>query len=226
MKLFLVPTPIGNLGDITLRAIEVLKTVDLVLCEDTRTSGRLLKHLGIDQKLFPFHQHNEHQVLAKIIAKLKDQQNIALITDAGTPGISDPGFLLVRACIEESIPIETLPGPAAFVTALIQSGLPADRFVFEGFLPVKKGRQSRIKALVEEHKTIIFYESPHRLTKTLELLMEHFGVNRKASISRELTKLHEETRRGSLQSLLEYFQNTPPKGEIVLVVGGVEQVED
>lgn len=220
MKLFLVPTPIGNLGDITIRALETLKSVDFVLCEDTRTSGRLLKHFQIEQKLIPFHQHNEHKVLEGIVDRLLSGADAALITDAGTPAISDPGFLLVRACAQHDIPVESLPGATAFVPALTQSGLPASSFVFEGFLPVKKGRKTKLNEVAAEKRTIILYESPHRLCKCLEELSEVLGADRQASVSRELTKLHEETKRGSLSELMLYYQQHPPKGEIVIVVDG------
>lgn len=222
MKLFLVPTPIGNLGDITFRALEVLKTVDFILCEDTRTSGRLLNHFQIENKLLPFHMHNEHRALSGIIDRLKSGAAAALITDAGTPGISDPGFLLTRACVQNGIEVESLPGATAFVPALTQSALPANAFVFEGFLPVKKGRKTKLEQLAMEERTIILYESPHRLAKCLSELASVMGEERQGSVSRELTKLHEETRRGTLSELSEYFQSHPPKGEIVIVVAGKE----
>lgn len=222
MKLFLVPTPIGNLGDITFRALEVLKSADFILCEDTRTSGRLLNHFQIENRLIPFHMHNEHKVLNGIIDRIKSGAVAALITDAGTPGISDPGFLLARACVQNGIPIESLPGATAFVPALTQSALPASSFVFEGFLPVKKGRKTKLDQLATEERTIILYESPHRLAKCLAELAAVMGAERQASVSRELTKLHEETRRGTLSALSEYFQNNPPKGEIVVVLAGKE----
>lgn len=222
MKLFLVPTPIGNLGDITFRALEVLKTVDFILCEDTRTSGRLLNHFQIENKLLPFHMHNEHRALSGIIDRLKSGAAAALITDAGTPGISDPGFLLTRACVQNGIEVESLPGATAFVPALTQSALPANAFVFEGFLPVKKGRKTKFEQLAMEERTIILYESPHRLAKCLSELASVMGEERQGSVSRELTKLHEETRRGTLSELSEYFQSHPPKGEIVIVVAGKE----
>lgn len=219
-KLFLVPTPLGNLGDITLRAIDVLKEVDLILAEDTRKTGILLRHYGISNKVISHHQFNEHRSAGKIAERIAAGENIALVTDAGTPGISDPGFLLVRECLKLEVEVECLPGPVALVPALIQSGLPADRFFFEGFLPVKKGRASRIAYLAQLEHTVILYESPHRLLKTLEQLAGPFGPNRPASISRELTKIHEETVRGSLTELAEYFRNHTLKGEIVLVIGG------
>lgn len=219
-KLYLVPTPIGNLGDITLRALDVLKEVDLILAEDTRKSAFLLKHFQISKALHSHHKFNEHRSIESLIQRLKDGTDIALITDAGTPGISDPGFLLVRACIEEEISVESLPGPTAFVPALVNSGLPCEKFVFEGFLPQKKGRQKRFKELSGEKRTIVFYESPYRLVKTLTQMAEHFGQDRKGSVSRELTKVHEETRRGTLSELAEYFSKGSVKGEIVIVVEG------
>ena len=219
-KLYLVPTPIGNLGDITLRAIEVLKAVDLILAEDTRKSGILLKHLQISKAVHSHHKFNEHRTVEGIVQKILGGSSMALITDAGTPGISDPGFMLVRACIAQGIDVETLPGPTAFVPALVNSGLPGDRFVFEGFLPQKKGRQKRLKELSEETRTMVFYESPFRLVRTLIQMADNFGCERKASVSRELTKVHEETVRGSLPELAEYFSKGKVKGEIVLVVDG------
>ena len=220
MKLYIVPTPIGNLKDITFRALEVLKEVDLILAEDTRTSGKLLKHFEIDTPSQSHHMHNEHKTVEGLINKLKSGVNIALISDAGTPAISDPGFLLTRACIENNIEVECLPGATAFVPALVNSGLPNDKFVFEGFLPVKKGRQTRLKLLAEETRTIIFYESPHKLLKTLAHFCEYFGDDRPVSVSRELTKLYEETIRGTAKDVLDFYTNKPPKGEIVVVVGG------
>lgn len=219
-KLFLVPTPIGNLQDITLRALDVLKAADKILCEDTRNGGQLLKHFGIEKKLLAHHQHNEHHAVSEIIKFLKAGENIALISDAGTPAISDPGFLLTRACIQEGLDVECLPGATAFVPALVNSGLPADRFCFEGFLPVKKGRQTRLKELALEERTIILYESPHRLLKTLEELQTFFEEDRKASVSRELTKVFEETVRGTFSEIKSYFENNPLKGEIVLCIAG------
>ena len=218
--LYLVPTPIGNLEDITLRAIAVLKEVDLILAEDTRTSGKLLHHFGITTPMLAYHMHNEHKVTDRIVDRLKAGENLALISDAGTPGISDPGFLLTRASIEAGIPVVSLPGPTALIPALVNSGLPSDRFTFEGFLPPKKGRQTRLKELSEEGRTMIFYESPHKLLKTLENFIEFFGGERPASISRELTKVYEETVRGTLSELLEHFGKNPLKGEFVIVVGG------
>jgi len=219
-KLYIVPTPIGNLDDITLRAIKVLKEVDLILAEDTRTSGKLLKHFEISTHMQSHHMHNEHKTLDGLIKRLQSGETIALISDAGTPAISDPGFLLTRACIENNIEVECLPGATAFVPALVNSGLPNDKFVFEGFLPVKKGRQTRLKLLAEEIRTIIFYESPHKLIKTLSQFCEYFGEDRSISVSRELTKLYEETIRGTAKEVLTYYTNRPPKGEIVIVVGG------
>ncbi len=223
-KLYLVPTPIGNLGDITLRAIETLKEVDLVIAEDTRKSGNLLKHLNISKPLQSHHKFNEHRTLESLIQRLKSGISMALITDAGTPGISDPGFLLVRACIESKIEVESLPGATAFIPALVNSGLPSDRFIFEGFLPPKKGRQKRLTELSLEKRTIIFYESPHRIAKTLLQLSEHFGPDRKASVSRELTKIHEENIRGTLRELHHHYSKGTVKGEIVIVVGGSDQL--
>ena len=221
-KLILVPTPIGNLGDITLRALEVLKSVDAILAEDTRTSGRLLKHFEIDQKLVAFHTHNEHRMVERIVQRITSGDTLALITDAGSPGISDPGFLLVRACVEAEIEVESLPGATAFIPALTNSGFPTDRFIFEGFLPPKKGRNKRLEALVDEQRTIVFYESPHRIQKTLILMADFFGLDRAATVSRELTKLYEETLRGSLAELAAHFETTPPKGEMVVVIKGKE----
>lgn len=219
-KLYLVPTPIGNLGDMTLRAIEVLKEVDLVLAEDTRKSGILLKHFQISKPLHSHHKFNEHRTLESLVHRLMGGTSIALISDAGTPGISDPGFLLVRACIEHEVAVECLPGPTAFVPALVNSGLPCEKFVFEGFLPQKKGKKKRLTELALETRTIVFYESPYRLVKTLSQMAEHFGPNRKGSVSRELTKIHEETRRGTLDELVAYFSKGAVKGEIVIVIEG------
>ncbi|QBQ42981.1 16S rRNA (cytidine(1402)-2'-O)-methyltransferase [Sphingobacterium psychroaquaticum] len=220
--LYLVPTPIGNLEDMTFRAIRILKEVDLILAEDTRTSAPLLKHFGIEKRVFAHHQHNEHKAVAEIIKFLKEGQNIALISDAGTPAISDPGFLLVREVIKEGLDVQCLPGATAFVPALVNSGLPNDRFCFEGFLPVKKGRQTRMKQLTEEKRTMIFYESPHRILKTIDEFITYFGAERQASISRELSKLYEETVRGSLQDLKLHFESHPIKGEFVFCVAGLE----
>ncbi len=220
MKLLIVPTPIGNLEDITLRAISTLKSVDLILAEDTRTSGKLLKHFEISTPMQSYHMHNEHKILDRIIEKLKSGFEIALISDAGTPAISDPGFLLTRACVAEQIPVECLPGATAFVPALVNSGLPNDRFIFEGFLPIKKGRQTRLKLLAKEERTIVLYESPHKLNKTLEQICLFFGKDRQISISRELTKLFEETRRGTAKELLDHYSKAAVKGEIVIVISG------
>ena len=219
-KLYIVPTPIGNLEDMTFRAVKILQAVDLILAEDTRTSGKLLKHFEITTQMQSHHMHNEHKMVDRIINRLKRGETIALISDAGTPAISDPGFLLTRACIQNGIDVECLPGATAFVPALVNSGLPNDKFVFEGFLPVKKGRHSRLLALAEEERTIIFYESPHKLRKTLGHIKEYFGENRQVSVSRELTKLYEETVRGTVTEVLGYFENKAPKGEFVLVVSG------
>ncbi|HXI00959.1 MAG TPA: 16S rRNA (cytidine(1402)-2'-O)-methyltransferase [Sphingobacteriaceae bacterium] len=221
-KLYLVPTPIGNLEDITLRAIRILKEADIILAEDTRTSAPLLKHFGIENKVYAHHQHNEHKSVTEIIRFLKEGKIIALISDAGTPAISDPGFLLVREALKNEIDMECLPGATAFVPALVNSGLTSDRFTFEGFLPVKKGRQTRLKTLIDEERTMIFYESPHRLLKTLEEFMLFFGENRPASVSRELTKLFEETVRGTLQDIKVYFETHMLKGEFVICVAGKE----
>jgi 16S rRNA (cytidine1402-2'-O)-methyltransferase len=220
ISLYLVPTPIGNLKDITLRAIEILKSVDVILAEDTRTSGILLKHLEISKPLQSYHIFNEHKAAEKLVERMKRGEIFALVSDAGTPAISDPGFLLVREVLAAGLEVQCLPGPTAFVPALVNSGLPNDRFVFEGFLPHKKGRKTRIDSLVEETRTIILYESTHRLMKTLEQLSEAFGPTRLACVSRELTKLHEENVRGTLSELIEYYQTHPQKGEIVLVVAG------
>lgn len=219
-KLILVPTPVGNLGDITLRALEVLKEVDLVLTEDTRKTGSLLKHFQISKPLRSHHKFNEHVSLESLVSQMAAGTKMALLTDAGTPGISDPGFLLVRACIENEIEVETLPGATAFVPALVNSGLPCDRFVFEGFLPPKKGRNKRFLLLVEEQRTMIFYESPHRLEKTLRQMAEYFGPERRASVSREISKMYEENKRGSLEELILHFSSKKVKGEIVIVVAG------
>lgn len=219
-KLYLIPTPIGNLEDITLRALRILKEVDLVLAEDTRTSKPLMKHFEITTPLQSHHLFNEHQKVEEVVNQIKSGVTIALITDAGTPGISDPGFLLVRECIKNAIDVETLPGATAFVPALVNSGLPSERFCFEGFLPHKKGRQTKLESLACEERTMIFYESPHRLIKTLTSFCEYFGKERKASISRELTKMFEENKRGSLEELIAYFSSKSIKGEIVIVVGG------
>lgn len=219
-KLYLVPTPVGNLEDITLRALRILKEVDLILAEDTRTSSVLLKKYEIKTHMESHHKFNEHKSSAAVCEKILSGINIALITDAGTPGISDPGFLLVRTCIEAGVEVETLPGPTAFVPALVNSGLPCDSFVFEGFLPIKKGRQTKLTELSTEKRTIIFYESPYRLVKTLTQLAEFFGTERIACVCREISKLHEESRRDSVSNLAQWYTAHPPKGEIVLVVAG------
>lgn len=220
-QITLVPTPIGHLEDITLRALRTLREADLIAAEDTRTSGVLLKHHGIDTPQTALHQHNEHQKVPALLDRLQAEAlHLAVISDAGTPGISDPGFLLVRAAIERGIRIETLPGAVALVPALVSSGLPCDRFVFEGFLPLKKGRQTRLQQLAADARTVVLYESPHRLGKTLAQLAEHFGPERPACVSRELTKLHETHHRGSLAELQAHFSSQPPKGEIVICVGG------
>lgn len=219
-KLYLVPTPIGNLEDITCRAIKVLKQADLILAEDTRNSGKLLKHYGIETPMQSHHMHNEHKTTTAIVNKIQSGETIALISDAGTPAISDPGFLVTRACIEANLEVDCLPGATAFVPALVNSGLPCDRFVFEGFLPIKKGRQTRLTNLAEETRTMIFYESPHKILKTLKDIVHYFGEDRKLSVSREITKMYEETRRGTAKDVLEFYTKNPPKGEIVLVVEG------
>ncbi len=218
--LYLVPSPIGNLQDITLRALDVLRSVDVILAEDTRNSSRLLNHFGIQKPLTPYHQHNEHRVLQHLVDQLAAGKTMAVLTDAGTPGISDPAFLLVRECIRQNVKVECLPGATAFVPALVNSGLPINRFCFEGFLPLKKGRQTLLKQLSAETRTMVFYESPVRLVKTLEELATWFGAERSASVHRELTKLYEENKRGSLAELAAYYKEKPPKGEIVLVVSG------
>jgi 16S rRNA (cytidine1402-2'-O)-methyltransferase len=219
-KLYIVPTPIGNLEDMTLRAIRILKEVDLILAEDTRTSGKLLKHFDINTHMHSHHMHNEHKTVENLVSRLKAGETIALISDAGTPAISDPGFLLTRACVENNITVECLPGATAFVPALVNSGLPNDKFVFEGFLPDKKGRQTRYLALAEETRTMILYVSPHKLVKTLAEFVKYFGEDRPVCVSRELSKLHEENFRGTAKEVLTHFENKPPKGEIVVVVGG------
>ena len=219
-KLYLVPTPIGNLEDMTFRAIRVLKEVDFILAEDTRTSGKLLKHFEIMTQMHSHHMHNEHRSIEGILNRLKNGETCALISDAGTPAISDPGFLLTRACVENKIEVDCLPGATAFVPALVNSGLPNEKFVFEGFLPVKKGRQTRLLFLANEHRTMIFYESPHKLLKTLGHFVEYFGTDRVVSVSRELSKMFEETVRGSASEVLAHYESKPPKGEIVIVVEG------
>ena len=219
-KLFLVPTPVGNLEDMTFRAIRVLKEVDYILAEDTRNSGKLLKHFEITTPMHSHHMHNEHKTVENIVRRIQGGDTFALISDAGTPAISDPGFLLVRACVEAGVEVDCLPGATAFVPALVNSGFPNDKFVFEGFLPVKKGRQTRLKLLADETRTIIFYESPHKLLKSLAQFVEYFGSDRQISVSREISKLHEETIRGSVTQVLAHYTNKPPKGEIVIVVSG------
>ena len=219
-KLYIVPTPIGNLDDITLRAIKVLEEVDFILAEDTRTSSVLLKHLGIDKPLRSHHKFNEHATVAAVAESIEAGRNVALISDAGTPGISDPGFLLVRTCVEAGIEVETLPGATACIPALVQSGFPCDRFCFEGFLPQKKGRMKRLAELAEESRTIVFYESPFRVVKCLEQLSEVFGAERRVAVSRELTKKFEQTVRGTLAEVIAHFKNNQPKGEFVIVLAG------
>ena len=219
-KLYIVPTPIGNLEDMTFRAIRVLKEADLVLAEDTRTSSVLLKHYEISTHMEAHHKFNEHKTVESVRDRILAGMTVALVSDAGTPGISDPGFLLVRTCVEAGIEVETLPGPTAFVPALVNSGFPCDRFCFEGFLPVKKGRQTKLKTLAGEERTMVFYESPFRLAKTLGQFVEYFGAERPASVSREISKLHDTTHRGTLQELYEYFSKNEPKGEIVIIVKG------
>ncbi len=219
-KLYLIPTPIGNLEDITLRSLRLLEEVDMVLAEDTRITRKLFTHYEISTSLSPFHMHNEHKVLNKWIERLKSGETIALVSDAGTPAISDPGFLLVRECIKNDIEVDCLPGATAFVPALVNSGLPSEKFIFEGFLPAKKGRQTRLKILADEERTIIFYESPHRIVKTLSQFMEYFGDERIVSVSREISKMFEETKRGSMKEVKKYFEANKPKGEFVIVVEG------
>lgn len=219
-KLYIVPTPIGNLEDMTFRAIKVLKEADLILAEDTRTSAKLMKHFEINTPMMSHHMHNEHQTVEMVVQKIKSGQTVALVSDAGTPAISDPGFLLTRACVENQIEVECLPGATAFVPALVNSGLPNDKFVFEGFLPDKKGRQTRYLILAEETRTMILYVSPHKLVKTLQEFKEYFGIDRQISVSRELSKLHEETVRGTVEEVLNHFDTKAPKGEIVVIVAG------
>ena len=218
--LYLVPTPLGNLKDITLRSLEVLQQVDVILCEDTRTSSRLLNHYNIQKPVSPYHQHNEHKIVQHIVDQLSAGKTMALITDAGTPGISDPAFLLVRECIKQEVKVECLPGAAAFVPALVNSGIPTNRFCFEGFIPLKKGRQTLLKSLVEEERTMVFYESPMRLVKTLEEFAQYFGAERECCVSRELTKMFEENKRGTLREVADHFKAKTVKGEIVIVVAG------
>jgi 16S rRNA (cytidine1402-2'-O)-methyltransferase len=222
MPLTLIPSPIGNLGDITYRAVEALRQADVVLCEDTRTSAVLLRHYDITKPLTPYHQHNEHKVVAHLVEQLLAGKSFALLTDAGTPGISDPGFLLVRECMRNGIKVECLPGATAFVPALVQTGIPCNRFLFEGFLPLKKGRQTLLRQLAEEERTMVFYESPHRLVKTLHEFATVFGAERTGAVCRELTKMFEETRVATLLELATHYEATPAKGEIVLIVAGKE----
>ena len=222
-KLYIVPTPVGNLEDMTLRAIRILKEADLLLAEDTRTTAKLLSHYGIQVRMHAHHQFNEHKTLLSVVEKLKSGMTLALVSDAGTPAISDPGFLLVRECIREGIDVECLPGATAFVPALVNSGLPCDKFCFEGFLPVKKGRKTRLEQLTPETRTMVFYESPHRLLKTLQAFSESFGPQRQACVSREISKLHEENARGSLEELIRHFENGTIKGEITIVVAGAAE---
>jgi len=219
-KLYIIPTPIGNLEDITFRAIRILKEVNIVLAEDTRTSKKLFSHYNINTPLSSFHMHNEHRVLNKWVDRIKNGETIALISDAGTPAISDPGFLLVRECVKENIEVDCFPGATAFVPALVNSALACEKFIFEGFLPVKKGRQTRLILLAEEERTMIFYESPHRIIKTLKQFSEYFGEERKVSVSREISKMFEETKRGNLMEVLQYFEEKKPKGEFVIIVEG------
>jgi 16S rRNA (cytidine1402-2'-O)-methyltransferase len=219
-KLYIIPTPIGNLEDITLRALRILKEADILLAEDTRTSGFLLKHFNIEKKIYSHHQHNEHKTVNFISQEILSGKTVALMSDAGTPGISDPGFLLVRECLKNNIEVECLPGPTAFVPALIQSGLPCDSFVFEGFLPHKKGRKSKFDSLSKEERTIVLYESPYRIVKTLEQIVEHLGPERKVCVCRELTKKFEENIRGTASEVLEHFKTKEPKGEFVIIVEG------
>lgn len=220
--LYLVPTPVGNLKDITFRSIEVLQSVDVILCEDTRTSSKLLQHYNIQKPTSPYHQHNEHKIVEHLITQMQAGKTFALITDAGTPAISDPAFLLVRECIKQDIKVECLPGATAFVPALVNSGLTTNRFTFEGFLPLKKGRQTLLKKLAADERTMIFYESPYRLVKTLENFIEYFGAERLCCVSREISKMFEENKRGTLQEVAQHFKAKEPKGEIVIVVAGVE----
>ena len=222
-KLILIPTPIGNLDDITLRAIKAIESVDLLLAEDTRTSGKLLQHLDIQKKMLPFHLNNEHQIVARIAEQIKGGQTVGMISDAGTPGISDPGFLLVRACVELDIEVECLPGPSALIPALVASGFPCDKFYFEGFLPHKKGKQTRMKVLSEMIYTVVFYESPHRLVKSLEMMKDFFGTDRPIVVARELSKKFETYHRGTIEELCDFFNQTAPKGEIVVVVKAATQ---
>lgn len=218
-KIILVPTPVGNLDDITIRALNTLKEADFILAEDTRVTNKLLAHFDIRQSIIPFHAHNEHKALSNVIDRIKGAQMAVLVSDAGTPGISDPGFLLVRECIAEGIDVECLPGPTAFVPALVASGLPCDRFVFEGFLPHKKGRQTKLKQIAEEDRTVVLYESPHRLVKCLAQIVEFMGEDRPVCVAREISKMYEEYQRGSAKEVLAYYESHPPKGEIVVLIG-------
>ena len=222
-KLYIVPTPIGNLEDMTFRAVKVLKEADLILAEDTRTSSILLKHFEIKNAMQAHHKFNEHKTVESVVNRIKAGETVALISDAGTPAISDPGFLIVRECIRNEIEVICLPGPTAFVPALVTSGLPNEKFCFEGFLPQKKGRQTRLKSLINERRTMVFYESPHRLLKTLNQFVEYLGGKRQASVSREISKIHEETIRGSLFDLVTHFTNVEPRGEIVIVIAGIDE---
>ncbi len=219
-KLFIIPTPLGNLEDITLRAIRILKEVDVILAEDTRNTIHLLKHFGIEKPLRSYHQHNEHKIVEEITQEIAAGKNIALVSDAGTPGISDPGFLLIRECVKQGVEVETLPGATAFVPALVNSGLPCDAFVFYGFLPQKKGRQTKWKEIAMEDKTIVLYESPHRIVKAIEEIILYLGADRKVSLSREISKIHEETVRGTAENVLKHFTTKPPKGEFVIIISG------
>ena len=218
--IYLIPSPIGNLEDITLRAIRLLNEVDLILAEDTRVSSKLLKHFEIDTPYQSFHMHNEHKKVQSVLNQLKGGKRIALISDAGTPGISDPGFLMVREALKEGVEVQCLPGPTALIPALVQSGIPCDRFIFEGFLPPKKGRQTRLEQMAQEERTLVFYESPHKLLKTLDQLRIHFGADRSLAVVREISKLYESTFRGTIEEGLQFFQSHPPKGEFVIVVAG------
>ena len=224
-KLYVVPTPVGNLEDMTFRAIRILKEADFILAEDTRTSGILLKHFEIKNQMLSHHKFNEHKTLESVVNRIKGGETAALISDAGTPGISDPGFLVVRECVRNGIPVVCLPGATAFVPALVTSGLPNDKFCFEGFLPQKKGRMTKLNALTGEQRTMIFYESPHRLLKTLTQFAEYFGAERRASVSREISKIHEETVRGSLSELIEHFTKNEPRGEIVVIISGIDDLK-
>lgn len=225
-KLYLIPTPVGNMEDMTFRAIRLLKEADLILAEDTRTSGILMKHYDIHRPLMSHHKFNEHNTSAGIVERLRAGQTICLVTDAGTPGISDPGFFLVREAVAAGVEVQTLPGATAFVPALVSSGLPCDKFCFEGFLPQKKGRQTRLEQLASEHRTMIFYESPYRLVKTLQQFAEHYGGERQVSVCREISKIHEESVRGSLTDVIAHFVSTPPKGEIVIILAGCDEIKN